>query len=94
MAKGDRLPGMSRPAAYRIRLQGELDADWSDWLEGVTITTERGVTTLTCTVLDQAALHGLLIRIRNLGLPLLSVNLVEEAEGQASQSAHGSNSAK
>ena len=60
---------------YQIRVRGHLNSSWSEWFEGSTITHEEdGTTVLTGPVADQPALHGLLIRIRDLGLPLLSVN--------------------
>ena len=60
---------------YQIRIKGHLDEQWSDWFENTTITLEEnGDTLLTCPVVDQAALHGLLKKIRDLGMPLLSVN--------------------
>ncbi len=67
-----------RPAIYHIQVQGRLDPSWSDWFDGMTLEVESKeaevlVTTLTGMVLDQSALHGLLNRIRDLGLPLLSV---------------------
>lgn len=59
---------------YEIRLKGHLDDRWSDWFEGLTITLEDdGNTLLTGPVVDQAALHGLLKKVRDLGMPLLSV---------------------
>jgi hypothetical protein len=62
------------PARYEIRVRGVLDSQWSTWFEGLTITTdEPGQTLIAGPVTDQAALHGLLARIRDLGLPLLSV---------------------
>ncbi len=65
------------PTLYRIRVQGHLRPDWSQWLEGMTITEDPdGNTTLSGLVADQAALHGLLIRVRDLGLVLISVNAV------------------
>ena len=67
-------PDPKQPMIYKIRLQGTLSAQWKEWLGGVTITTEDdGNTLLTCQVIDQAALFGLLKKVRDLGLPLLSV---------------------
>ncbi len=65
------------PALYQIKVKGRLGSQWSDWFEGTSITSEEGVTTLTGEIADQTALHGLLLRIRDLGLPLISVTLVE-----------------
>jgi hypothetical protein len=63
---------------YQIRIKGHLDKEWSAWFEGLTITLEEaGETLLTGPVVDQAALHGLLKKVRDLGLPLLSINRVE-----------------
>ncbi|NDJ87352.1 MAG: hypothetical protein GYB66_15845 [Chloroflexi bacterium] len=63
---------------YQVRLKGHLDDQWNDWFGGVTITLEEsGTTLLTCQVVDQAALHALLRQIRDLGMPLISVNRVE-----------------
>jgi hypothetical protein len=60
---------------YQIRVKGHLDSQWRDWFENAIITLEEnGDTLLTCPVVDQAALHGLLKKIRDLGMPLLSVN--------------------
>jgi hypothetical protein len=64
-------------ADYRIKLKGRLDPKWSDWFEQMKISTEGGETILTGPVADQAALHGLLIRIRDLNLTLLSVERLE-----------------
>ncbi|MCO6450769.1 MAG: hypothetical protein J5I90_08270 [Caldilineales bacterium] len=59
---------------YQIRLKGHLDERWTDWFDGLTITQEaNGDTLLTGPVIDQAALHGLLRKVRDLGLPLQSV---------------------
>ena len=62
---------------YEIRLKGHLNDRWADWFGGLTITLEdNGDTLITGPVVDQAALHGLLKRVRDLGMPLLSVNFV------------------
>ena len=64
--------------AYQIKVKGRLDSSWSEWFQGWTITPEEdGTTVLTGQVVDQAALHGMLIKIRNLNLPLLSVRCIE-----------------
>jgi hypothetical protein len=66
---------------YQIRLKGHLDDRWSDWFGGLTITLEdNGDTLLTGPVIDQAALHGLLKKVRDLGMPLLSVNFVQPGQ--------------
>jgi hypothetical protein len=66
---------------YQIGVYGHLDRRWSDWFDGFTITLQANdETLLTGRVIDQAALHGLLSKIRDLGLPLLSVQRVEKAE--------------
>ena len=69
---------------YEIRLKGRLDARWAARFEGMTLTLEdNGDTLLTGPVVDQAALHGLLRKVRDLGLPLLAVMRVEAAETDA-----------
>jgi hypothetical protein len=66
------------PMVYQIRINGHLDSQWTDWFGGLSITLEgNGDTLLTGSVADQAALHGLLKRIRDLGMPLVSVSPYE-----------------
>jgi len=65
-----------RSGTYQIRVKGVLDEKWSDWFDGLTVTRQDDETLLTGPVRDQAALHGLLARIRDLGLPLLSVRRI------------------
>jgi hypothetical protein len=63
-----------QPMIYKIRLKGHLGRHWTDWFDGLTITLEdNGETLLTGPLADQAALHGLLKKVRDLGMPLLSV---------------------
>ncbi len=67
---------------YRIRVSGHLDDRWSDWLGDLVIHLQKdGTTLLVGPVVDQAALHGVINRIRDLGLPLLSVRRVVESDG-------------
>jgi hypothetical protein len=66
------------PGLYEIRLKGHLNHRWTGWFGGLTITLETdGNTLLTGRVADQAALHGLLKKVRDLGMPLVSVNPIE-----------------
>jgi hypothetical protein len=68
---------------YQIRIKGELGQEWADWFGGSAIAREEdGVTLLTCAVADQAALHGLLRKLRDLGLPLLSINRIDDEGGR------------
>ena len=70
---------------YQIRLKGHLGPQWTDWFGGLTITLEEdGDTLLTGPVVDQAALHGLLRKVRDLGMLLLSVNRVDPGPTDAS----------
>ena len=76
---------LDQPATYQIKVPGHLDESWSEWAGGMAITLESEgdgppVTILTGTVADQAALQSLLRRLYSLGLPLISVNLIEPDE--------------
>ena len=74
-----------QPTVYQIRIKGQLGRQWTDWFEGLTITLEdNGETLLTGSVVDQAALHGLLKKVRDLAMPLLSVNRVKPGQADAS----------
>jgi len=67
-----------QPTIYQIRLKGHLSDQWTDWFEGLSITLEEDEETLlTGPLVDQAALHGLLKKVRDLGLPLVSINRIE-----------------
>ena len=71
----------AKPGLYEIRLKGHLDDRWADWFEGLTITRETdGETLLAGPVADQAALHGLLKKVRDLGTTLISVRQVEPGQ--------------
>ena len=76
-----RPPGGAAPAEpvrYELRVQGALDERWSAWFEGLEVSSDQsGQTTIAGLIVDQAALHGLLVKIRDLGLPLLSVRRID-----------------
>jgi hypothetical protein len=97
MASRHRYKGMStnpeldtaarQPMIYQVRIQGHLGGQWTDWFGGLTITQEdNGETLFTGPVVDQAALHGLLRKVRDLGLPLVSVIRVEPGQTGAPRS--------
>jgi hypothetical protein len=74
----------SHPLVYQIRIKGHLGREWTDWFGGLTITLEdNGETLLTGPVVDQAALHGLLRKVRDVGMPLLAVNRVTPDQADA-----------
>ena len=67
-------PGLGGTSGYQVRTRGRMSDRWSDVFEGMTLVHEVGGTTLICCPdIDQAALHGVLARVRDLGLPLISV---------------------
>jgi hypothetical protein len=69
---------LGRPEEYQIVIQGSLGDDWSEWFEGLAVTRiEDGVTTLAGSLADQSALHGVLIKLRDLGLPIISVTRIQ-----------------
>ena len=73
-----------QPMVYQIRLKGHLGREWADWFEGLTITAlNNGETLLTGAVVDQAALYGLIRKVRDVGLPLLSVVCMKPGQAEA-----------
>ena len=79
-----------KPGVYQVRVKGTFDERWSEWFDGFTIIPQADhETLLTGSVTDQIALHGLLSKIRDLGLPLLSVVRIETAPPPEGQSLQG-----
>src|ERR671922_2344844 len=75
----------AQPMVYQIRIKGHLGREWADWFEGLTLTAlDNGETLLTGPVVDQAALYGLLRKVRDLGIPLLSVIPVNPGQADGS----------
>src|SRR6185503_3243997 len=72
-----------QPMVYQIRIQGHLGSEWTDWFEGLTITLEDNGETLLRGQVDQAALYGLLRKVRDLGMPLLAVNRTYPGQADA-----------
>jgi hypothetical protein len=74
------------PKCYEVRLQGHLDPRWAAWFDGLSLSHESdGTTVISGSVADQAALHGLLGKVRDLGLPLVSVNQVDPGQDSPSR---------
>ena len=74
--------GLAMENTYRIRVSGHIDDRWSDWLGGLTVQRrDDGTTVLVGPIVDQAALHGVIARIRDLGLPLLTVDCLPASDG-------------
>jgi hypothetical protein len=72
------IPTSSQPVVYQIRVKGQLGPQWTDWFGGLAIAVEEdGDTLLTGPLVDQAALYGLLKKVRDLGMPLVSVNCIQ-----------------
>lgn len=75
---------------YEIRVRGHLDRTWSAWFDGLTLTTlPNGDTVLAGPIADQAALHGVLTKVRDLGLPLVAVSQVMADGAEAGQAERG-----
>ena len=78
-----------RAGRYEIRLQGHLTSRWESWFDGLAVTNDRdGITVISGDVADQSALHGLLQKVRDVGLPLLSVTRTDEPVVDRSASTH------
>jgi hypothetical protein len=77
--------GPGQPQVYQIRIKGHLGHQWTEWFEGLSITlTDNGETLLTGPLIDQAALHGVLKKVRDLALPLISVSSVKSDQEDGS----------
>ncbi len=80
------IPAQDEPATYEIRLKGHLVDRWAGWFGEVAIRLEEdGTTRLICPAIDQAALYGLLKKVRSLGMPLLAVNRVDSGKTDGSE---------
>ena len=78
------------PTYYQITVKGHLDPTWSAWFDDLTITNEaNGEAVLAGPIVDQAALHGVLIKVRDLGLPLISVNPIVANDGNDDREVRG-----
>jgi len=82
--KRNAIRDTDQPIVYQIRITGHLGREWADWFEGLAITLEdNGDTLLSGPLVDQAALHGVLKKVRDLGMPLVSVTRVRSGETDA-----------
>ena len=76
----DQATGLGDTAGYEIRTRGRVTERWSDWFDGMDLVHEPdGTTVIRCSALDQAALHGVLAKVRDLGLPLISVTFIDRS---------------
>jgi hypothetical protein len=78
-----------RPAAYRIQVEGRIDASWSDWFQGMEHVYQNGTTTFTGFVADQAALRGILFKMWDLNLTVIAVNRIGEPTNPVTQNGKG-----
>lgn len=86
---------MANQDIYEIKVQGRLDSHWSRWFDGMTLTYEEdGTTQLAGPVADQAALYGLIDKVRDLGLPLLAVNRLRQPKGLTPTQVAGASSSE
>ena len=69
-----------RPARYRFEVGGRLDKHWSDWFDGSILTSRQGKTVIISALIDQSGLHGLIARLRDLGLPIISLHRLEPGD--------------
>ena len=76
------MSGPAWPAWYEVRLEGVLDRRWSEWFGGLEVKSEGGETVLIGTLPDQPALHGVLEKVRDLGLPVITVRRLPVEEGR------------
>lgn len=77
----DQQPGLGGTSGYEIRIKGRMSDRWLEWFEGMTLVHEQdGTTVIRCPDLDQAALHGFLAKVRDLGLPLISVTSTSDSD--------------
>lgn len=83
----DTTPGLGDTSGYEIRTQGRISESWSEWFDGLTLVHDvDGTTLIRCPSLDQAALHGLLAKVRDLGLALVSVTPTPISPGSTRRS--------